>query len=615
LAREEGRPPAADCNRLWALSGGRCAYPGCDQPLVERGSSKWVTQGEIAHIHACSEGGARFDRRLTVAQRDSYENTLLLCRRHHRLIDTDAPAYPADVIRAWKNTREARHVRADVDRAVAAGLLSPAPYPERHVPRAEFATSLLTRARTGPVALSGVSGSGKTTLAREALDGAAEVNYRFWLRGHDELTLLSDLAAVGAFFDLPMPAEVDADAVQPVLTVLADRPDWFVVLDDVRDVRALRLAPRGPGYVLITTQHAALPSVSTIVIEPLLELETRQILVTSPQLAAADEATVHRMAELCEGLPLAAAQIAAFSAATGTPANIHLALLEQRRGELLDRGVVVHHQTFHASIELALGGLTEDARALLDVLSALADAPVPLPDPVTPVNSVGVLQDRLRFEGAAADLRRFSLITRDVDTFRVHALVRDVVQVLSRQDRVANRLAAAALVGQQVPEWTDRADSWPIMQALEPHLILVLDDRSLDRSGVSAFIANRLGPYMCSRGRAEQGRQVLEGGLQALDPAHADKAGWRGSLLQNLANALVDIGDFDGGEQAMRESLELKKSAYGAESRLTGLAHSGLGNLLLTLGKRDEARAEHEHASAVYSRLGDVVVASHVRCK
>lgn len=608
MAREEGRPPAADCNRLWALSGGRCAFPGCDQVLVERGPKKWVTQGEIAHIHARSAGGARFDSRLTVAQRDSYENTLLLCRRHHRLIDTDAAAYPAEAIKAWKNTREGEHVGAGLARAAAAGLLSPAPYPERHVPRAELAASVLLRAKAGAIALSGVSGSGKTTLAREALDLAADVNYRFWLRGHDELTLLSDLAEVGAFFGLPVPAEVDPDAVQPVLAVLADRPDWFVVVDDVRDLRALRHAPRGAGYVLITTQQATLPSLSTVVMEPLLEAETRRVLVTSPQPAAADEASVHRLAVLCEGLPLAAAQIAAFSAATATPADVHLALLEQRRGELLARGQVLHHQTFHASIELALGGLTEDARALLDVLSALANAPVSLSVPVTSENPVGALQDRLRFEDAAADLRRFSLITRDVDTFRVHALVRDVVQVLSQRDRVATRFAAAALVGQQIPEWTDRADSWPIMQALEPHLLEVLGDRLLDQSGVSAFIANRLGPYLCSRGRAEQARQVLEGGLEALDSAREEDVGGRGSLLQNLANALVDIGDFEGGERAMRESLELKMSAYGPGARLTGVAHSGLGNLLLTLGKRDEARVEHERALAVYSELGDVVL-------
>jgi hypothetical protein len=358
LASEDGRPPAADCNRLWVMSGGRCAFPDCGQALVERIATQWVTQGEIAHVHAHSEGGPRFDEALTVAERDSYENTVLLCRRHHRLVDADAVAFPAELLKSWKRDHEARHGHRSIADVLKVGLLSPAPYPERHVQRVELAAAVLSQTASGHVALSGVSGSGKTTLAREVLDLAEDVNFRFWLRGHDELAVLTDLAALGAFFDLPVPAEVDAQAVQPVLKVLADRPDWLLVLDDVRDTSVLRHLPAGAGRVLVTTQHAALPGVEVFTVQPLREPETRVVLSTAAELASAEDDTLHRMAELSEGLPLAAAQIAAFSAATGIPAAAHLALLEERRGELLDRGEVMHHETFYASIELTVGRLS-----------------------------------------------------------------------------------------------------------------------------------------------------------------------------------------------------------------------------------------------------------------
>lgn len=590
------------------MSGGRCAFPDCEQVLVERVAATWVTQGEIAHIHAHSEGGARFNSTLAIPQRDSYDNTLLLCRRHHRLVDADEASYPAEMLKEWKRDHEARHGRHDIEVVLRAGLLSPAPYPERHVSRGVLAAAVLSQTAAGHVALSGVSGSGKTTLAREVLDLAGDANLRFWLRGHDELALLTDLAALGVLFNLPVPAQVDAQAVRPVIDALSARPDWFLVLDDVRDINTLRHMPAGSGRVLLTTQHAALPGAHTVAVEPLQESETRAVLSTAVGLASADANTMRRMAELSEGLPLAAAQIAAFSAASGIPAADHLALLEQRRAELLDQGELLHHETFYASIEMTVGKLSEDGRSLLTALCALDDAPIPLPHPVAEEQPLAVLRDRLSFEGAAAELRRFSLLTREADTFRVHSLVREVTRTLDIPDRPQLERCAYALAAYQCPEWSARADSWAVMQALEPHLLLTLTHEAFAGTPVAAFVANKLGPYLSARGRAEEAREVLTRGMDGLDPTSTEAQGWRGSLLQNLANALADVGDLVAAEAAMRESLSMKTAAYGAQDRLTALAHAGLGNILQQAGRPEEALAEHEHALEVYTRLGDAAL-------
>ncbi len=49
----------------------------------------------------------------------------------------------------------------------------------------------------------------------------------------------------------------------------------------------------------------------------------------------------------------------------------------------------------------------------------------------------------------------------------------------------------------------------------------------------------------------------------------------------------------------MRSALEAKAAAYGPDDRLTALAHAGLGNVLWSIGKDDEAHEEHRRALAI----------------
>ena len=77
--------------RLWAVSGGRCEL--CNrilyQDLVYGHDGNF---GEMAHIHAVSEGGPRHKYGMTEAEKNNVENLMLLCAEHHHLIDT----YPED---------------------------------------------------------------------------------------------------------------------------------------------------------------------------------------------------------------------------------------------------------------------------------------------------------------------------------------------------------------------------------------------------------------------------------------------------------------------------------------------------------------------------------------
>jgi len=67
-----------------------------------------VVIGEVAHIHAYEDDGPRANPKLSLLQRNSYPNLLLLCPNHHSLIDKQPDTYPAEMLREWKREIENR---------------------------------------------------------------------------------------------------------------------------------------------------------------------------------------------------------------------------------------------------------------------------------------------------------------------------------------------------------------------------------------------------------------------------------------------------------------------------------------------------------------------------
>lgn len=95
---------------LWGKSAGRCQYEGCNEPL-------WldtITQAEfnaayIAHIVADSPDGPRGDVALSCQLEADLTNLMLMCDKHHRLIDKeDIAGHPAERLRGMKTAHERR---------------------------------------------------------------------------------------------------------------------------------------------------------------------------------------------------------------------------------------------------------------------------------------------------------------------------------------------------------------------------------------------------------------------------------------------------------------------------------------------------------------------------
>lgn len=93
---------------LYGKSGNKCAFPDCNEPIFE---DDGTLTGECCHIEAFSAGGARYNPNTTIEQRNSKENLIMLCARHHKIIDSHPQEYPTERLREIKTTHEQQFSR------------------------------------------------------------------------------------------------------------------------------------------------------------------------------------------------------------------------------------------------------------------------------------------------------------------------------------------------------------------------------------------------------------------------------------------------------------------------------------------------------------------------
>lgn len=102
---------------LFARSRNACAFPKCFSPLVE--DSGTVT-GEICHIKSAKLGGPRYDDTQSDTDRHAASNLVLLCSRHHKIIDSELGIYTVSVVAAMKRDHEGRGI-AEITASVSRG--------------------------------------------------------------------------------------------------------------------------------------------------------------------------------------------------------------------------------------------------------------------------------------------------------------------------------------------------------------------------------------------------------------------------------------------------------------------------------------------------------------
>ena len=81
----------------------KCAFPGCDQPLL---NSNDTYIAELCHIEAAEPGGQRYNPNQSDDERRSYGNLLFLCHPHHKATD-DVEAFSVARLKQMKANHEA----------------------------------------------------------------------------------------------------------------------------------------------------------------------------------------------------------------------------------------------------------------------------------------------------------------------------------------------------------------------------------------------------------------------------------------------------------------------------------------------------------------------------
>ena len=92
------------------MAAGRCQYRGCNEPLYRDPlTQSEFNQAYVAHIIADSPSGPRGHPTLSEALKADISNIMLLCDRHHRLIDRqDVEGHPVELLQAMKKDHEIR---------------------------------------------------------------------------------------------------------------------------------------------------------------------------------------------------------------------------------------------------------------------------------------------------------------------------------------------------------------------------------------------------------------------------------------------------------------------------------------------------------------------------
>lgn len=94
---------------LWGRAANRCSFEECRKELVYADAEDDpdpALPGDEAHIVARKPKGPRGESALSPEERDSYNNLILLCLEHHRLVDKKHKLYGPERLREMKSAHE-----------------------------------------------------------------------------------------------------------------------------------------------------------------------------------------------------------------------------------------------------------------------------------------------------------------------------------------------------------------------------------------------------------------------------------------------------------------------------------------------------------------------------
>ena len=589
---------------LWGLAASRCAFPNCRRELVMDASQTDDESlvGEACHIVAQSPSGPRADPSLTPEQLDHYDNLILLCRNHHKLVDDQENTYTVQRLLEMKAAHE-KWVRERLGVKPPGLPLISDLFPLRN-PNFTGRGTLLAQLRSAltsgqPAALTqaihGLGGVGKTQLAVEyAYRHAADYDLGWWVRAEELATLAADYAALAGPLDLPEKDEPDQRlVVQAVRRWFAQNTGWLLIFDNAPGQEAVRpYLPQGAtGHVLITSRNPAWRGLaSPLTVHVLQRPESVAFLLK--RAGPTDEAAADVLAEALGDLPLPLAQAGAYIDATRTTLPAYLELFQSRRTELWEdeRPPLDYPHTVATTWSLAMDRVREESPASADLLNLCAylgpdDIPQTLfsegkehlPKPLS-----ATVTDPLAMNEAIEALLQYSLIERTGDTLSVHRMVQAVARDRLPEDTRSTWAGAAVrLVGGTFPFESEDVQTWPQCARLLPHALAATGHAVALQvaSEATGRLLNQAGLYLKGRAEFAQAKAMLERALAideaAFGPHHPEVA----TDVNNLGSVLRALGDLDGARAHFQRALQIRRDFLGEGHPLTVQVRNNLDAL------------------------------------
>jgi len=314
-------PSVATVKRLFAVSGNRCAFPGCALPLVDEASGK-VT-GRICHIKADSPGGQRYDPEQHNRERHGFANLVLMCPLHHDVIDSDGETYTVERLLEIKARHEARYTGgAQPSDDVARQFLLPvhqlpadlADFTGREKEVREL-TALLGEGKGGATisAIGGMGGVGKTALAVHVAHQVAahypggQIVVEMGGTSERPLTPVEAMGRVIHAFEPELRLPDDPNEVATFYRTILESRKVLLLLDNAANSAQVRplVVPAGCGLVVTSRHNISLPGLRHFDLDALPVEEACALLQTIVGQGRATDKELGTIVKLCGRLPLA----------------------------------------------------------------------------------------------------------------------------------------------------------------------------------------------------------------------------------------------------------------------------------------------------------------------
>jgi hypothetical protein len=91
---------------LWGRGGNRCALCCCELVMDASPVDREAVVGDECHIVAKEPGGPRSIPDATKDELDAYDNLILLCKTHHKLVDDQPNTFTVGILKALKDLHE-----------------------------------------------------------------------------------------------------------------------------------------------------------------------------------------------------------------------------------------------------------------------------------------------------------------------------------------------------------------------------------------------------------------------------------------------------------------------------------------------------------------------------